>query len=259
MRGHHLFAAWAKVRNRIAIADHIVLLSDFDGTLAPICSRPSDARMSAKVRQLLRRIRRSGTTVAIVSGRALEDVSRRVALRGVWYVGGHGYALRSPGGRTIYLSTPAERRRILHLCVALKRKLEDAPGIEIEPKSATIAVHYRRAGQRERDAARHLLAGLVTQGGGVKLLEGKKVWEILPNRQVDKWTAVQFILRRASKGRGSSLLTYLGDDRTDEAVFRRMKGISIAVGKRRRTAARFYLRSPGEVCQFFERWVGILR
>ncbi len=256
-RPKHVFEAWRAIGNRARQANWLALFADFDGTLAPICPRPDEVRMLAKVRRLLSQIEQSGTTVAIVSGRKIQDVRRRVGLRNVWYVGAHGFSLRSPGGRTVLFTTPAERHRIRRLEVALRRKLKGVPGIEVESKTATVAVHYRRASPGQRDTARAVLWGLVRKTSGVKLLEGKKVWEILPDRQVDKWTAVRSILRRRRGRQGSQLLFYLGDDTTDEAVFRKMKGISIAVGKRRKTAARFYLRSPAEVRQFLERWVEI--
>ena len=254
-RPKHLFKAWSTIRRFARQANRLALFADFDGTLAPICSRPGEARMPAKVRRLLPQVEQSGTTVAIVSGRKIQDVCRRVGLRSVWYVGAHGFSLRSPGGRTVLLTTPAERHRIRRLEVALRRKLKGVRGIEIEPKTATVAVHYRRARCGQRDAAWTVLQGLVRKISGVKLLEGKKVWEILPDRQIDKWTAVKSILRRKRRTQGSLLLFYLGDDTTDEAVFRKMKGISVAVGKRHKTAARFYLRSPAEVGRFLEKWV----
>jgi len=258
-RPKHLFKAWSTIRRFARQANRLALFADFDGTLAPICSRPGEARMPAKVRRLLRQVEQSGTTVAIVSGRKIHDVRRRVGLRNVWYVGAHGFSLRSPGGRTVLFTTPAERHRIWRLEVALRRKLKGVPGIEVESKTATVAVHYRRASPGQRDAARAVVLELVRKTAGVKLLEGKRVWEILPDRQIDKWTAVRSILRRRRGMQGSQLLFYLGDDTTDEAVFRKMKGISIVVGKRRKTAARYYLRSPAEVRQFLERWVEIER
>jgi trehalose-phosphatase len=86
-------------------------------------------------------------------------------------------------------------------------------------------------------------------------MKGKKVLELVPARDVDKWAALQFMLRREKRQRPAAAQTivYLGDDATDERVFARLRGITVAVGKRHKTSARYFLRSPAEVRQFLER------
>jgi trehalose-phosphatase len=125
----------------------------------------------------------------------------------------------------------------------------------VEPKGATVAVHYRGASRRNVVRAREALTQCREEIPGLHLMKGKKVWELLPKREVDKWAAIQFILKRERRKRRSAgrTLVYLGDDTTDERVFRKMPGISVAVGKRHKTAARFFLRSPAEVRQFLRR------
>jgi len=255
MRIRHLFAAWEDVRRRVAVAQRAVLFFDFDGTLAPIRSRPTAARLPNKTRRLLRKVVAEGTPVAIVSGRALEDVFERAALRGIWYSGTHGYALRTPKSKRILLATRAERSQIRRLRKELAAKLGGLQGIEMEQKCVAVPVHYRGAHAKERRSAFAAVKDVLSKTAGMRLLEGKKVWEILPKGQIDKWTAVQFILRRQRKMSAKPLVFYFGDDMTDEAVFRKMKGISVAVGKQQNTAARFYVRSPAEVAQFLEKWL----
>lgn len=119
-----------------------------------------------------------------------------------------------------------------------------------------MAVHYRRASP---PAARKAQCIVQRCGaGGIGLMRGKKVWELVPagrGRNVNKWTGIEFILRRAAFGRRDhAAVAYLGDDTTDEDVFRHLRGITVAVGKRQRTAARYYLRSTGEVRKFLQLW-----
>ena len=95
------------------------------------------------------------------------------------------------------------------------------------------------------------------------LLHGKRVWEFLPagrGRAVNKWTGIELILRRCGfSRRDHAAVVYLGDDATDEHVFRNLRGITVAVGKRKRTAARYYLRSTAEVRRFLQLWKEVPR
>ena len=136
----------------------------------------------------------------------------------------------------------------------LSRCLRGMAGIVVEPKGATVAIHYRGASRADAERTRAALTRCRAGLPGLHLMAGKKVWELLPEREVDKWAAIRYILRRERRRRPSAggTVVYLGDDTTDERVFRKMHGISVAVGKRHKTAARFFLRSPAEVRQFLK-------
>lgn len=83
---------------------------------------------------------------------------------------------------------------------------------------------------------------------------------MLPDSRVNKWTAIQIILRLERCVREDCCVVfYLGDDATDERVFANMKGISVAVGKHRHTAASYFLESPAEVRNFLERFSEAVR
>jgi trehalose-phosphatase len=112
-------------------------------------------------------------------------------------------------------------------------------------------VHYREAGRATAARTKLIVTETIAENRGLRLSGGKKVWEIFPGSGVDKWTAIRFLLSR--EGHMESLLIYAGDDVGDEPVFARMSGISILVGKRRATAARYSLESPVELRRFLER------
>ena len=94
----HLWDAWGAIRRRIHTPDRVVLLVDFDGTLARIRRHPQHARLADEVRGLLAAIADRGVLVGVVSGRSLEDIRERVGLPGIWYVGTHGFSLHPPDG-----------------------------------------------------------------------------------------------------------------------------------------------------------------
>ena len=246
----HLFRSWEKVVRRLARPERVALFTDFDGTLAPICSRPRDARMLPGTRPLLAACVKLGALTGVVSGRHLLDVQRRVGVSGAWYAGVHGYSLVSPRNRRFLLLNRRERERIACVAARLSRSLAGLSGIRVEYKEAAVAVHYRGASIASRRRAGRLVRSLLAESPGLRLMSGRKVWEFLPAGKVDKAGAIRFILQRE---RSRPAVVFLGDDVTDEAVFRRMPGVMVLVGKRRRTAARYWLRSPSEVRQFLER------
>ena len=241
-------------------AARIALFVDFDGTLTPIRRWPGRVYLGDRVRALLAEISGIGVTVGIISGRRVTDVQPRVGLGGIWYVGVHGYALREPSGKAMTFVSGRSLARMHVVRRKLASELHGMSGIRLEHKEATVAVHYRNAGPAARSAARRVIQRLLELYPQLHLLSGRKVWELLPDRRTSKWTAIRRILmqeRRPCPGRW--LVFYLGDDSTDERVFEKLKGISVVVGRRRPTAARYFLRSPAEVKTFLERFYEVVR
>jgi trehalose-phosphatase len=254
-----LFSDWPRLARRLRAAHSRVLLTDFDGTLVRIRRRPADVRLSKAMRRLLVAIRDSGSVVGVVSGRGLEDLVSLVSLPGIWYAGSHGYRLRDPRGRMISFVVPAERRRIQRAIRWLRPRLARIPGIRLEVKHTSVAVHYRTASPTAARRAEGLVSRLLEREPGLRLLSGKKVWELLPGDTIDKGTAVHRLLDEIHAP-ANRFVVYLGDDTTDESVFRKLRGgVTIVVGRRENTAARYYLHSMAEVREFLRRWLEITR
>jgi trehalose-phosphatase len=255
----HLLDCWTEVARRVRRAGKVALFADLDGTLARIRRRPEEVRLPPRIRALLGEIAANHVTVGIISGRGLEDLEARVGLEGIWYAGAHGYCLRDLSGRTRSWIGPTQETRMREVRQRLEGEIGALPGIRLEPKGPTVAVHYREAPRRSRELARAAIGQLLESHPRLHLLSGKKVWELLPASGVDKWEAIRRILRlERNRGSGGWLTFYLGDDTTDERVFDQMKGISIAVGKRRRTKARYFLDTTAEVRIFLEKFREVL-
>ena len=95
----HLFEEWEHIQNRIRQAQNLFLFFDFDGTLAPIVSRPELALCPREVKLLLRKLRDvRNVYLGIISGRSLEDIYEKVGIPGITYVGNHGLSIRNPVG-----------------------------------------------------------------------------------------------------------------------------------------------------------------
>lgn len=192
--------------------DRAALFLDFDGVLAPIVERPTDAAPSAETRGELERLIARYALVAVVSGRTGADVTARVAVEGIEYVGSHG----------LEQDPQAERwRRRLAAFAA------DAPWPvrETEVKGLSIGFHYRERAD-EREAVRELdaLADAARENGLVARY-GRKVLEVLPPLGSNKGTAVRALLE--DRGLGRALAA--GDDTTDLDSFAALDGLELAV------------------------------
>lgn len=209
-----------------------LLVFDFDGTLAPLVSDPARAAMRESTAGLLG-IAALLYPCAVVSGRRRADVAGRLAgvpLAAV--VGNHGAEAgfgpvdRSPG------------RQVVAWREALARDLAGAPGIALEDKGLSLAVHYRHAPERLR--ARRAILAAVARLPGSRVFGGKAVVNVVPQGSHDKGDAVAALLRRTDR----TTAVYVGDDATDEDAFRnRAVSLGVRVGRTHLSAARYYIPS----------------
>ena len=244
-----LLATWHHLARIITPGTRLALFADFDGTLAPIQQRPARVRIPPRVRRLLASLAERGHLVGIVSGRTLDDVVTRVGIPQVWYVGDQGFLLRTPTAHTVVLASARQRAAMRRVARSLRRTLRNTEGLTVETKVATLTVHFRGAPPASRRAARRAVQAAVGDGSGLQMMAGKQIWEVLPAAPFDKARAVAFILRWARRHSPPAhwLPIYIGDDVADEKVFVGWRGLSVLVGTRRGTAARYFVRSPSDV------------
>ncbi len=257
----HLFAVWDRVARLLAGAGRILLCLDYDGTLSPIVRDPAAARLAGSTRELLRRLSASEKiTLAVISGRGLEDVRERVGLEDAIYAGNHGLEIRGPA--VDYLNPSARRARpVLRAAVRkLDRELAAFPGAQVEDKGLTLSVHYRRVRPPDREPVRRAVFRLIAPARSrraVRVGEGKMVIEIRPPTPWNKGNAVNLLRRTEARRNPEGLLAvYAGDDRTDEDAFRALgkEEITIKVGSPgSKTLARYRLSGVGEVREFLRR------
>ncbi|MBI4346237.1 MAG: trehalose-phosphatase [Elusimicrobia bacterium] len=212
---------------------------DFDGTLARIVDRPHLAALAAQTRRLLVRLsRRSDTKVAILSGRQLDDLKRRVAVSGIFYSGNHGLEIEGPDIRWTHPRAGGVDRSLWR---GLKSDLAEFPGAFIEHKGLGAAVHYRAARRvsfrRLKERIQQRMAGL---GERFRLLSGKKTFDLRPNLRWDKGHALETI-RRALPG--VWMAVFIGDDVTDEEAFRTIgpKALTVRIGRVKASSATYII------------------
>lgn len=250
----HLFECWELIAERLRSAEAIALFLDFDGTLARLRPRPEQAWLEPGTRRaLLRLTQHRGLRVWVISGRRWADIRHRIGVPGVRYLGLHGW--EGDGDRR--LSEPAQSR-LGQIRLALAGKIAPGTGVWMEDKGATLALHYRGASEasvvRARAALREAFRPFASQ---MRLIEGKKVWEMLPDELGSKGAVVR---REWHVFHPRALPVYIGDDTGDEPAFAALaRGITVRVGAKGLSRAQLRLSNPAEVRRFLEKVAAELR
>ncbi len=118
---------------------------DFDGTLSDIVDDPDSARPVAGATEALGKLA-ARCPVAVLSGRDLADVTKRVGVQGIWYAGSHGFELTAPDGTHHQNDDAAAAIPVLERAAGrLRDQLGEIPGVVVEHKRFGVAVHYRNA------------------------------------------------------------------------------------------------------------------
>lgn len=232
-----LFAPSSLERVSQATRGELLLAFDYDGTLAPIVAERQRAEMRVSTARLLVRLARLYPT-AVVSGRSRADVVRRLAGAEVKHViGNHGL---EPGTDLDLFADEIEAARR-----SLEVALRDSPGVEIEDKRYSLSLHYRRAHRRALALAA-IERAVADLPHPMRLVPGKLVANVVPTRAPNKGDAV--LALRAKEG--VAAVIYVGDDVTDEDVFRLgepERPISVRVGPSKSSAAEYYLADQREM------------
>jgi trehalose-phosphatase len=224
----------------------LFLFLDFDGTLAPIADTPQKARLPRSTGDLLRKLaQKPGCRVAIVSGRALNDIQKQVGLKNIIYAGNHGWEMEGPGLRFKVRLTKQAVRTLQSVFRRLEQDFASTRGILIEDKGSTVSFHYRLADPVQVPSIKRMFRALIrpfVENGEVRVNPGKMVYEINPPLVWDKGKAVRYILSWYQAE--NALPFYIGDDVNDERAFRELRktGITVRVGKKSGTAARYWVR-----------------
>jgi trehalose 6-phosphate phosphatase len=244
----HLFTPEGDAALAAFLQQPVLLAFDFDGTLAPIVSHPGDARpsptVSARLHELSKRM-----PVAIVTGRAVDDVLPRLGFEPHWVVGNHGAEDDADPHASAALIGALEPAREL-----VRQRAADlaAADVMVEDKGQSMAWHYRLS--KDRDRALALIGELLPQlGPGLSALPGKLVVNVVAADAPDKATAVHRLVARA----GVEAAFFAGDDVNDEPVFAAAEPhwLTIRVGSPPdpASAARFGLDSPAQLAMLLDR------
>lgn len=234
----------------------IIVFLDYDGTLTPIVERPELAVISEEMKGTVLRLSEI-FTVSIVSGRATDDVKGKVGLENLFYAGSHGFEIIYPNGK-LKLNDEAQKIRpiIDEAYKKLSSSLSSVKGAFVEHVKYTLSTHYRLAADKDVPLVEKIVDDLLKEYPMLRKTHGKKVFEIRPRIDWDKGKAVDWILNDISSTPQEKLFPiYIGDDITDEDVFRILKdrGLGIVVlDSVRASEARYKVSQPKDVQKVLE-------
>ena len=223
---------------------NVLLGFDFDGTLAPTVLDPLSAMLRDSTRGLLDRLARLYPCV-VISGRAVADIELRmagIALRSV--IGNHGL---EP-----WRASDEMRFAVVRWKARLAPLLAELRGVEMEDKTYSLSVHYRRA--RQKRLSREAILRAVELLDGVRVIPGKQVVNLLTLDAPHKGIA----LERERERLGCDSAFFVGDDETDEDVFaldRSEHLFTVRVGARRASRAMYFVRDQREVDELLRRLI----
>jgi len=220
---------------------------DFDGTLAPIVSHPDLAGMRQSTSELLASLA-SLFPCIILSGRARADVLQLLAgMKLDRVIGNHGAEKDAASGGRIH-------QRIQGWKTILEAHLGETPGLWIEDKGLSLAVHYRQASNKVEARKRILQASKHLDH--VRVFGGKQVINLVQEDAPNKGVA----LANERERLGCRWVLFVGDDANDEDAFA-LKGnvVPVRVGRKRDSHARYYIRSQGEIDTLLQLMVSLRR
>jgi trehalose 6-phosphate phosphatase len=234
---------------RVRGSGRLLLALDFDGTLAPIAETPEQAVIPRGTVEALRNLAgMEHVSVAILSGRSIADLKRRIDLDCI-YVGNHGLEIEGGGLSFRHAAAGAMRGAVDAACWDLEAVLAGIRGTFVERKGFTAAVHYRQAPVDLEGWIETTVR--LTMGPYRRWLDirpARKAWEVRPRVDWDKGSALKLVLRHI--GAVEPLLICAGDDAADEDMFAvSPDAISIHVGGRFPTAARYHLDEPAQLAE----------
>jgi trehalose 6-phosphate phosphatase len=233
--------------------EECAILLDVDGTLLDLAPTPREVFVPTELRQSLARLKeRTNGAIAFVSGRMISELDLIFAPLSLAAVGGHGAEFRlSPEG-------DIQTELVVPLSTKMKQRFatiaEEGPGIIVEDKTYSIALHYRLAPDKQEYVWRSAKKICEEIGSDMlELLPGKSVVEI-KQAGFNKATAVRALM--AQKPFLGRKPVFLGDDTTDELVFpvvAEFAGAGFSVARRVQGATGYFAK-PADV----RRWLEIL-
>lgn len=257
---------FAHIRSCIGGKRPVVFL-DYDGTLSPIVKEPDRAFMKEGMRDVLQKLSSTYTT-AIVTGRSTEKIYQFVKLDDVYYAGSHGFEISGPVSRPISCHVADEFRPLLAESKAhLEAAVASIEGAMVEDNKYALSVHYRNVHPDQVEHVRAAVSAHLESQPTLCLKHGKKVFELRPQVDWNKGSAVLWILQALglNQCKDDIFPLYLGDDVTDEDAFVALRrehpqnGAAILVResgdeeRKAETSAEYVLRNPDEVLIFLER------
>ena len=238
----------------------LVVMLDVDGTLAPIAQMFDQARVPVETQEAIASlVARPNVHIALVTGRGAATARRMVGVSNLWVVGNHGFEIEGPTGQDFADPGVAKYREVIATAARrLQPRVSSMGGVIIENKAITLSVHWRLARADIAPTLRKVVDE-VAESLGLRVSEGKRIFEIKPPALIDKGTAVLGLAERLTSERDGASIVFAGDDITDEDAIRALRShhpravtIRVVGEENPPTEAEFSLHGTEAMRQFLE-------
>lgn len=235
-----------------------ILIADFDGTLTPIVNIPQMAKLQPRFRNILRKlIAKRNFYLAIISGRDLSNIKAKINLPNIIYGGNHGLEGEMFGEKYYF---PIEKKTLLtfkKIREQFNKIANQFKGVFIEDKTLTLSFHYRLVNKQSVPKIIPLISKILKpfiKKGLISTADGKMIIDVIPKVNWDKGHFAHLIINKiTARTKTNPAVIVIGDDSTDETVFRALKNeITISVGKKHKSWAKYYLKNTEETADFLE-------
>lgn len=252
-----LRSQWPQVAAEIVGSSHTLLLLDYDGTLMRIAPTPEQTTLPASTRSVLRALsHHPRITVAVISGRPLNELRRRVGVRNLIYIGNHGWEMWQAGRQAKVIVPRSFQETVARIGSQLASVVADIPGALVKDQGLSVSLHYRLV---PTDLESHLMGIFVrdilplVRSSELTVLYGRKVIELCPRLNWIKGHAALWLMKEIQ--RRAVLPIYIGDDHTGGGAFGALaEDITIQVGAHVGSKTHYYVRDVKEVITFL-RWM----
>jgi trehalose-phosphatase len=230
---------------------------DFDGTLVNIASHPNQVIVPQPLLEDLQQLTQlPGHTVAVISGRTVADLQAYFgSIPRLWLSGDHGAEVIGPHWHWVHDSAAASTQHFTHLAKTLSHELSGLPGVYVESKRYSLAIHYRLANDGTTEILKRTLATMSVPPG-LAFKHGHQCVEIRPVPGPTKADAMAIVRNQVQSRAGGPMALVFGDDQTDEDMFKVAKREDITVrvaSDKAVTGAEFQVDSPYRVTALI-RW-----
>mgnify|MGYP000482005813 CR=1 FL=1 len=229
-------------------AKKLCVFSDFDGTLVEFAERPEEVYVSPELTSTLK-ILNDRAVMILVTGRSISSVQERLSIPGFRISGCHGVE-HSDGSVAEMALTSKESVNITHQ--QLEELLISYPGVWIEKKPYSFAVHYRSFTGNAGDMRRDIQCVITTLNAPLFICDGTCVFEVCING-CNKGAAIDYWL--SGSPASDTIPVFVGDDVTDEFGFQAINsrgGVSIRIGFSSTSSANYYFTGISEYLDFLE-------
>ena len=234
--------------------DHCAILLDIDGTLLDLAPTPREVWVPPGLRETLNGLlAKTSGALALVSGRSLNDIDLIFAPEQFPAIGGHGAEMRvSTDSEAVATHAPPMDKELKRRLAAIAKL---SPGILLEDKGYSLALHYRLAPHAETaiyEAVSLIRADL--PNAPIEIMPGKCVCEIKPSGFNKASGVIELMTHEPFSGRRP---IFIGDDVTDESVFAimpKLGGLAFSVGRRAAGVAGHF-DEPRDVREFLARLI----